>query len=161
MARKRKPRVEYQEMPEAVDIVRKLVMSHHADALDEAHIVVVGTPQESTSPDQHTARIRVAKPMEKFLLARSKERADYIIEIVIDLWNGHTPPDQERILDHELCHALGRDEKGRYRIRRRHDVEEFDDILRRHGAWTPQLERFVGIAQQIRLPGTTRPGSIV
>lgn len=56
------------------------------------------------------------------------------------------------MIDHELCHcevaldANGEtklDEQGRtcYRIRK-HDIEEFKDVVSRHGVYTRELEEF-------------------
>ena len=31
---------------------------------------------------------------------------------------------------------------------RGHDVEEFDDVVRRYGAWSPDVQRFIGALRE-------------
>lgn len=145
--RKRKPVVEYQALPEAQDICRKLVMQWHGHLAD-AYVLVVGKP--GPSPRPKAAWTKRATPMDKFLLAKAGERADYLIVVMLDQWAAWTPKQKEIVLDHELTHCSGRNERGLWALRD-HDVEEFTEILERHGAWTPRLDKFVAAARQLPL----------
>lgn len=63
-----------------------------------------------------------------------------------------TEPQRLALLDHELCHADVRldkngervvDERGRTVFRmRKHDIEEFSEVVRRHGIYKRDLEQF-------------------
>lgn len=68
------------------------------------------------------------------------------------------------LLDHELCHAapslddetldVKYDERGRpvWRVRK-HNIEEFTEVVERHGLWKKDLERFAeAIAKKRRMP---------
>ena len=56
------------------------------------------------------------------------------------------------LLDHELCHVIGDTDTGF--AMRHHDVEEFNDVIERHGAWSRDVQEFLGTARkaQIELP---------
>lgn len=66
---------------------------------------------------------------------------------------------QEAVLDHELCHvAIQEDtqdagpkydghERIKYRCRR-HDLEEFREIIERHGAYKPDVGEFANTVQE-------------
>jgi hypothetical protein len=79
---------------------------------------------------------------------------DFVILLNKEVWQdpGFTEEKKLALVDHELCHA-GRvedeygaqkeDERGRliWRIRK-HDIEEFQDVVKRHGCYKRDLERF-------------------
>ena len=66
-----------------------------------------------------------------------------------------TPQKKAALIDHELCHAapqLGKDfepvydEQGRQLYRsRKHDIEEFREIVQRHGCYKRDLEEFAKV----------------
>lgn len=69
-----------------------------------------------------------------------------IVEIAHDVWSGLTVEQRVALVDHELSH-FGPDGM------RSHDVEEFRDVIERHGLWTPDLEAVAEtIAQQELFP---------
>jgi len=80
---------------------------------------------------------------------------DFVIEIGKDVWDDATDDFRRALMDHELGH-IGlvldengqpiRDEKtGRLKVTiNKHDVEEFDQILERHGAYHADLRKFLG-----------------
>jgi hypothetical protein len=73
--------------------------------------------------------------------------------------DGATTKEQLRaLIDHELCHAtIAVDDDGDpkemadgspvYRVRR-HTIEEFDEVVERHGLYKRDLERFAGTVHQ-------------
>src|ERR1700756_493258 len=79
---------------------------------------------------------------------------DYVILLNKEVWNDpeFTKKKKYALLDHELCHAApvynrkGKQRKntrGRYIFRMRdHDIEEFRDIVKRHGCYKQDLELF-------------------
>lgn len=72
---------------------------------------------------------------------------DFIVEVDEKRWDKLSIPQQEAVVDHELCHCR-RDSKGFYL--QDHDVEEFRVILERHGFWQPRIEEFMAV--QPKLP---------
>ena len=88
-------------------------------------------------------------------LASAKFRAvagsavDFIMTLNAELWEGLPEPKRRALVDHELCHCQGNREEGF--STRGHDVEEFADIIRRHGMWHEGLEKFVFEVRQLDL----------
>lgn len=83
------------------------------------------------------------------------EEIDLVILLNYEVWNrgDFTCEQQLALIDHELCHfQFSKDDetgepkmdvRGRliYRLRG-HDVEEFTEIVARHGIWRHDLEKF-------------------
>lgn len=87
---------------------------------------------------------------------------DFVIVLLREFWESSDVTDAQRraLLDHELCHASPvldksgepvEDERGRkmYRLRK-HDIEEFSEIVDRHGLYTKDLEHFWNALQRSR-----------
>lgn len=75
---------------------------------------------------------------------------DFLIWLSEQDWHPMDQARREALLDHELCHCGGDGDEG-YKIRP-HDVEEFIEIIKRHGAWTIPLAKIRDELQE-RLPG--------
>lgn len=79
---------------------------------------------------------------------------DFLIEIALDVWSQANDDFKRALMDHELGH-IGmelteeggpiRDEStGRLKVRcKMHDIEEFEDVLERHGAYHKKLREFL------------------
>lgn len=66
----------------------------------------------------------------------------YVIEIGKDAWDTLSQERKKVVLDHALCYCAGQDpDKGTWKLRGP-DVEEFTQIIERHGLWTGELEIF-------------------
>lgn len=76
---------------------------------------------------------------------------EFIIELNGQYWDRLELPEQEALIDHELCHCR-KDGDGFYIAD--HDLEEFRQIVRRHGFWKPDIQAFCEEAQ----PLFDRPG---
>lgn len=81
-------------------------------------------------------------------------KLDALIEISRDIWEAASPQFREALMDHELSHLQvvmeeegtpAMDEgTGRLRTRiRKHDIEEFASVLKRHGAYHENLRDFL------------------
>ncbi len=66
----------------------------------------------------------------------------FLMEIAWDTWQALSGPQRIALVDHELTH-IGQDGEivG-------HDVEEFAEIIGRHGAWKPDLTAFLEASRQ-------------
>jgi Putative phage metallopeptidase len=79
----------------------------------------------------------------------------FVIEISEPMWAQLTPAGRIALVDHELCHfAMDVDEvEGTVkRAIRGHSVEEFTEIVHRHGLWRPELENLARHMPQLTLP---------
>lgn len=81
-------------------------------------------------------------------------KTDALIEIARDVWEEASEQFRQALMDHELSHiSVVMDEAatpvmdestGRIRIRiKKHDIEEFADVLERHGAYHESLRVFL------------------
>lgn len=77
---------------------------------------------------------------------------DFIIVLNKEYWDQFNDAQRLALMDHELCHAQPaedkeceqkEDERGRKLWRlRKHDIEEFREIVQRHGCYKLDLEKF-------------------
>jgi hypothetical protein len=86
-------------------------------------------------------------------LQRELSEYDFVILLNKEVWEDKTfgHKRQKALLDHELCHVGQvyrkgkrlKNDHGKYVFRtRKHDVEEFSEIVDRHGIWKHDLELF-------------------
>lgn len=68
-------------------------------------------------------------------------QVDYVVEFNWTAWGTLSIEQRVALVDHELCHCAGKDDKGKW-AERGHDVEEFTAIVGRWGAWTGDLAQF-------------------
>jgi hypothetical protein len=152
------------ESPEGAPLYARLgtlVAKHHED-LVHARIVLAWHKGWRSDADgiRKLGMCKIATDLDRELAP-----FDIVILISRPWWQDEFTQDAQRdaLLDHELTHAVLAldaygdpvvDETGRrmYRIRR-HDVEEFGEIVARHGLWKRDLDRFSqAIARAPRLP---------
>lgn len=70
---------------------------------------------------------------------------DFIIEIGYDEWKELNASQKTALIDHELCHCGGEEDENTGEMKWRilpHDLEEFRDIVHRHGLWKSDLKEF-------------------
>ena len=73
----------------------------------------------------------------------SDDDLDGLIELSGDFWfNIATDTQKRALIDHELCHLRHDDKKGLVVVG--HDIEEFNEIIRRYGSWMPEMEMTEG-----------------
>jgi hypothetical protein len=77
----------------------------------------------------------------------------FVIEIARDLWVHLEEHQQRALVDHELAHLIVtfNEDDGLSLSIRGHDLEEFFGVVRRHGAWRPEISTLSQLAGQQRL----------
>lgn len=143
------------------DLLAEIRAENHFDTA-EAKIALAW--RKGTKPNAD-GKIVLGRCVKANDLQRELVDYDFVIVINKEFWED---PEFDRakklaLLDHELCHAAPaldpdgepmRDTKGRavWRVRG-HDVEEFEEIVSRHGVWKRDLERFAeAIARRKKSP---------
>lgn len=117
--------------------------------LNSPHVLLFWQANWSTDKDGHTklARISLSNDRLKELVEH-----DIIIDLNKELWNTLGNDKQIAVMDHEFCHVdilesedgvPKQDERGRtcYRMRR-HDLEEFNIVVKRHGCYMQDVQAF-------------------
>jgi hypothetical protein len=140
---------------EPYEILDRLREAHHAH-LSEARIALVWAKGVKEDKD---GKLTLGEARKASDLSREFSDHDLVILLNQDAWLDLTPAQREALVDHELMHfavakkegSPVRDERGRlcYRLRQ-HDVEEFRDIVARHGLYKGDLESFAAACAQAR-----------
>ncbi len=89
-------------------------------------------------------------------------KADFVIIVSAEFWDKADVPKRRALLDHELKHCTyEEDEKSGEKIwmLRGHDIEEFTDVVDRHGLWHDGLKTFGhAVGRQLELGLNGRAG---
>jgi len=136
-------------------LLRELVDKHH-EHLKPARIALAW--HLGWKPDADGVRklgqCKKASDLDREL-ARGESAWDFVVMLDTEWWHNAGVPQEHRraLLDHELCHAQAKldqrtgeqleDERGRKLWRtRKHEIEEFHEIVARHGTYKRELETF-------------------
>lgn len=132
------------------DLLDELVEEHHGD-LRFAKIALAWCTSWKPDVDGVVVLGRCVKASD---LDRELVPYDFVILLSKSFWYSPSVEELQRraLLDHELCHAdvardrfgeIKEDERGRriYRTRK-HDIEEFREIVHRYGCYKRDLELF-------------------
>lgn len=96
---------------------------------------------------------QASKVPDKYKLLAAQDYV-FVIELTAAYWDKLSLTQQEALVDHELCHCRV-DADGPYLAN--HDLEEFRQIVRRHGFWKPDIQAFCEEAQPLfAMPGVQK-----
>lgn len=138
-------------VPEPYKILQEVRDKHHGDT-KEARIALAWKLRTSADKDGY---VKLGHCLKVSDLYREYADYDFIITLNKEFWEDDAVTKEQRIalVDHELCHAAPTyngetgehevDERGRYLFRiRRHDIEEFHEVVRRNGIWKRDIAIF-------------------
>lgn len=160
-------------LPEAERIANRLIPQHHTHLAD-ARVLYLSTTAKRKKCDR--VRLGSAQKVgglmrylstlgEAALLSENgsadKPRGfDFIVLISQADWAFMDEAKRTALVDHELAHCWQVvDDKGKARwTMRGHDVEEFTEIIARHGLWKRDLQEYAEVAaRQLELPREGAP----
>lgn len=175
----------YRPAPEVKEIADQLIPEHHEHLIghrieylfrDQAResngMTILGTASIVKGRNAFLARTTILDPGTGEILSLDDDglvdpAPFFVIEIAFDTWGddeedgpryGLSDAQRVALVDHELCHCRI-DAKGNPKIRA-HSIEEFSDVVRRHGLWKPDVQWFADIAKGARpLPFDTFTGT--
>jgi hypothetical protein len=139
--------------PEAYRLLSKVRNASHEE-ISKASIALAWRKQTKADVDGHLVLGRCVKVTD---LYREFQQFDFIIVLNKEVWNDieFTLDKRTALLDHELCHAgVAVDKDGEPKIderdrpvfrTRKHDIEEFTEIVSRHGCYKRDLEQFAEV----------------
>lgn len=129
------------------------IIQQHHEHLVRARIGLCWHKGWRTDRDNHVTLGMARKAND---LSRELSEYDFLILLSEEAWETLTEAQRLALLDHELCHCAAdldaddkqkEDERGRLCWRmRNHDIEEFREIVARHGTYKTDLEYFVKAA---------------
>lgn len=86
----------------------------------------------------------VMTPEEHLMAGQDFGPAMFWIEVSEEAWDTLDDAQRYALLDHELCHCSVTENDGGEMVMdlRPHDLEEFNDIVKRHGLWLDDVRAF-------------------
>lgn len=139
-----------------INLVEGVIDEHH-DHLKNAKIGLLYRNKAQKSGDKFVyGKARKVSEKDKVFMD-----FDFIIWIAKEEFNHLEYAVQKALVDHELCHCWGW--PGGWKMRH-HDVEEFIEIVCRHGIWRPDLKfmqkAFEATGKQLPLMSEEPSGSV-
>ena len=134
-----------------------IVGQHHPELID----ALIGLAWNDSWSEDIDGHVQLGKLTKASDLDRELHAFDFIIQLNADFMADFSPEQQTALIDHELCHGAPVlddkssdqifDERGRACWRtRKHDIEEFSVVAKRHGGWKRDLERFAEALRESR-----------
>lgn len=161
---------EYWRAPEVEVIANRLITEHHEqlNRHDVAIRCVFRHPTAKSKGRLVLGKARKISGLAAHLVGLvhaerlpEDEPVDFfVVEIAHEPWQGLTERQRIALVDHELCHLdVELDDEGDRKLTMRgHDLEEFTEVVERHGLWRPAVQHFAETAsRQLKLP--FQPGS--
>lgn len=156
----------YRPAPAVERIANELIPQHHPHLADvEIRFLYVDPPAKSKGAIVW-GKASILSGRGAYLLAlpnmddesrhEARDGADYsmfVIEISELIWTHLEERERRALVDHELSHCwAGENEQGAYKLAiRGHDVEEFRDVVARHGMWRREIKEFADTVEQLTL----------
>lgn len=137
---------EFYDAPEVGDLVGKLVPMHHHHLIGRRIecVFLAKTPKKGGRTVM--GRAKVIQGLGSYLAGEAGDRFG-VIEIAAEEWAQLNAKQRRALVDHELCHfIIDEDADGDPLKTIAHDVEEFTDVVRRHGLWKTDLTHFTSVA---------------
>lgn len=139
-------------------LLDRVLHAHHDDlARTHARVALAWCTSWKADADGHVTIGQCKKASD---LDRELAAFDFVILLSKEFWRVASERQRIALLDHELMHAAVKydadgepvvDERGRQVYRtRKHDLEEFVDVVARHGCYKRDLEQFAGAVDRAR-----------
>jgi len=139
------------QIPEPYQLLKQMRKENHSD-VSEARIALAWRHRVKSDKD---GILKLGQCVRNSGVHRELADYDFIIVLNKSAWDEFTKEQKLALLDHELCHIMPSEDKngehqqddhGRKLFRtRRHDIEEFSDVVRRHGLYKKDLEKLAEI----------------
>lgn len=132
--------VEYEDATaEVTPLAEGLIRKYHPD-LAGVHVEYVWRSVAQVRGGRATlGKARKLTGLPAFT-AKAGPQEFFVIELARDEWQQLTLVQRLALVDHELCHCTV-NEDGKL-VLLPHDLEEFNEVVRRHGLWRTDLQAF-------------------
>lgn len=154
--------VTYRPADEPARIAGKLINKHHDHLAGQRIEYVFRSTASKSNGKVVLGKARKVTGLNAYLAQPEPDEvpvdADvdfFVIEFAEDEWAKLDTDQREALVDHELCHLQVEwdDETEEITLKLRpHDLEEFNEIVRRHGLWRDDVREFAETIQPT-LPG--------
>lgn len=147
--------MDYKDAPEVREIAQELIEEHHS-RLANTRIAFAFT-DKAGKKNGKTVLGKASIESGKSVWFAAGAPAQYVggkfflIAIPHLEWTLLDEDQRRALVDHELCH-LGRDPETGEPMLLPHDIEEFGEVVQRHGLWLDDIRRFVEAANAANQP---------
>ncbi|MGV3617947.1 MAG: putative metallopeptidase [Fimbriimonas sp.] len=147
--------VVFTDAPEVLEIARGIAAEHHPHVLRHRLVCIFRSKAQRRLRREIWATATVIRGREAFL-STPKEELDrirsemgdewpldyFLVTVALDVWETLEPSQRKALVDHELKHFVESDDDPPMPSLQGHDLEEFVDIVDRHGLWEPSMRPF-------------------
>ena len=159
----------WKEAPEPTEIARELIAKYHPDLVPYAMRIVFRSKARKAGRNKEAAgTAEIIRGRFAFFVMTAEEVSKqaqifenpyqmFWMEIAEPWWHFYSEAQRRALIDHELCHFVvdfPENKEEPELALREHDIEEFKEIVHRHGPWTPELEELA--VSLLGLDGTSR-----
>lgn len=133
--------------PDVEKVAKKVIANHHNHLLHVPMYFVTRDKASRSNGIPVWGKLKCQKGIPAMLALGQHDTdgaAYFIVEIAGDIWEKLSEPHREALVDHELMHATVDRVDGKLILgTRSHDLEEFGDIVARHGLWREDVTSFL------------------
>lgn len=132
--------------PDIVDSGCRIEWLFQSEAAKKGGKLVLGTCKKISGEAAYLSQ--VGTPSEGYV--EPKYLSYYRIAIAEDCWQELSESQRAALVDHELQHILldHDDDEGWTLKTQGHEIEEFSDVIKRHGLWEPGLAWFARVTSK-------------
>lgn len=149
--------VTHRPAPAVARIAATLIGQHHTHLADVRIDYVFRSETAKSNGKAIWGKARKITGLNAFLATPEDERPVdddidefFVIEIAEPVWAILSENERKALVDHELCHCTTEQKGGELKLKLRpHDLEEFVQIVRRHGLWRDDVENFANAVQMV------------
>lgn len=141
---------------EVKEIATRYINEHHEHLANVLIIYLFNAKTIVKKGKEKLGEVKLVSGMNAYLATRDLEEPQeqfFTMIISKSAWDllEHEPRAREALIDHELAHCDRDLETGALSVNP-HDIEEFFDIVRRHGPWARDIQTFIEAAREAKNP---------
>lgn len=149
----------YSPAPEVAKIAADLIPVFHAHLVENIRIDYVFTDKITKKGNKEVwGTMRKISALNAYLASDDNSKKHgvtesfFVMVISEPIWNKLNDKQKRALVDHELCHAkVDVDEEGNYKLKIvPHDMEEFTEIVKRHGLWAEDVTEIAKVISELQ-----------
>jgi predicted metallopeptidase len=127
---------------EVISIAREVINKYYTELADVEMALLMRSPTAKSNGCEVWGTASRANAKQRAL---SGKEIEFVIEFSSDVWESLSITQKRALVDHELYHCVCTvDDDGEVHYGMRgHDIEEFNDIVARHGRWNDSITTFL------------------
>ena len=143
---------EYWKAPEVEAVAKKLIATAHR-RLNDVRIDYYFRSDTPVSKGKYLTAITKKVTTLTSEMANNNGEPFFCIVVAEPAWKLISEKQREAVIDHELCHCEVKTIEGEIKLKLLpHDLQEFNAVVRRHGAYDEDLQKFLQAAHESTLP---------